>query len=424
MNLSDKVAMVVCHPLFIELAVRLGRDFKKVYVWMPGGDDNFPVMNKGRVGEGMEGIERVTDIFGPHFDAVDLFVFPDLYFGALQVKLEEMGKRVWGSRLGEELEIYRECCKEAMEEEGLPVQPWKVLKGMEALRAHLKGHKDQHVKINRWRGNFETFFAPSYDLVSVRLDEIAHKMGPFQLDAEFVVEDDLPDRVEIGLDCFCIDGQWPSKTLVGIEVKDLGYVAQFVPWAGIPEPIRRWNETMAPRLARYGYRGFLSTEVRIGEDKVPYMIDACCRAGSPPNELYQEFYTNLSELMWAGSEGTLVDPKPAGVWGVEVILKSAWAESNHQPIQFPPEYRHLVKLFNPVRIGGKYSVVPQDDEMTEIGAVIGYGATLDKAIAMAREAGESIEGYGIKFSMGPIEEAQKQIAELQRIGVSPFTLDK
>ena len=320
-DLSDKTVMVVTNPLFVELAVRLARDFRKVYLYVPVSG-SFPTMAKGMVGHGMEGVERVDSLFGPHFEQVDLFVFPDLYNGPLQVFLESIGKRVWGARHGEELEIYRETCKELMEGHGLPVQPWKIIKGVTALREHLKANDKQHVKIDRWRGEFETFFAETYDLIAPKIDKIAHGMGGLQEEAEFIVEDDLPDCVEIGLDCYCIDGEFPEKTLVGIECKDCGYIAEFVDWQKIPEEIRRWNETMAPELARCGYRGFLSTEVRIGEDKLPYMIDCCARAGSPPNELYQEFYLNISEIIWEGADGKMVTPEPAGKFGVEVIMRS------------------------------------------------------------------------------------------------------
>lgn len=418
-NLKDKTALVISHGLFLSVAVRLARDFKKVYTWMPGQETSYPTINMGMMGHGM-GVERVDSVFGPHFDKIDIFIFPDIGFAPLQIYLESIGKRVWGARNGEELEVYREVCKKLMTEVGLPVQPWALIKGMKNLRNHLMEHPDQHVKIDRWRGNFETFFAQNYDLVMPKLDEIAQKMGKFQDLAEFIVEDDLPDRVEIGLDCYCIDGAYPSKTLCGIEVKDLGYVAKFLDWDKIPEPIRMWNEKMAPYLETYGYRGFLSTEVRIGEDHLPYMIDACCRAGSPPSELYQEFYTNFAEIIWEGAGGVLIDPEPAGEFGVQVVLRSDWAKDHWQPVHIPKEYEANLKLFNSVRIDDTLYVVPQDEDMKEIGSVVGWGDTMDEAIEMAKEVGESISGYGIKFNMGPIDSAKHEIEKLEKMNLSPF----
>ena len=420
-NLKTRTALVCCGPLFVSLAERMARDFAKVYLHVPFSG-SFPTWSQRNVGYGLENVELVQDVWGPHLGDVDLFVFPDLAHAELQIQLETMGKRVWGCRNAEELENYRELCKEIMEEKGLPVQPWKIVKGVTALREHLKTHPDQHIKIDLYRGVTETFFSPAYEIVEPKIDAIAHTLGPGKEMLEFIVEDDLPDRVEVGLDTYCIDGEFPENTLFGLEIKDLGYVGQMVKWGKIPEPLRRWNETMAPLLREYGCRGSLSNEIRIGKDKVPYMVDATMRAPSPPSELWQELFTNLSEIIWEGANGVLVEPKPAGKWGVEVILKSHWAEENWQTVSYPDKYANQIKLYNCVVIDGQRSVISFHEEMMEIGAVVGWGDTLEEAMEHAREAGESIEGYGIKFSMGAIEQAQKQIEELAALGVSPFSI--
>lgn len=422
-DLKTKTVLVVAGALFVSLAERLARDYGRVLLFVPFSG-SFPDMNKGRVGYGLPGVELVDDVFGPHFEEVDLFVFADLYHAALQIQLEKMGKRVWGNRNAEELEIHRELCKREMEKMGLPVQPWSVVKGTDALREHLKTHENQHVKINRWRGVTETFFAPNYEIVEGKIDKLASDLGGFKDVLEFICEDDLPDKVEVGIDTYCIDGQYPAATLFGIEVKDCGYVGQMVAWDKIPEPLRRWNEQFAPLFARYGMRGSVSNETRIGDDHKPFMVDATIRAPCPPSELWQELFTNLSEIMWEGAAGVLVEPIPAGKWGVEVVLKSAWAEKNWQEASYPKEFENQIKLFNCVVIGGRRYVVPQDDEMTEIGAVVGWGDTMEEAMEHARKAGESIEGYGVKFSMGAADKAEEEIEELAKIGLSPFILDK
>lgn len=417
----DKTACIVCSPLFVSFAERLAQDFGKVYLHVPTSG-SFVTMNQGLVGTGIPGVEKVDSIFGPHFAEVSIFIFPDVGHSALQIYLESIGKLVWGGRNGEELEQYREVCKALMEKEGLPVAPWQIVKGMTALRAHLKSHADQHIKINKWRGLTETFFAPNPEAVSAKLDDLQNDLGAFKEECEFMVEDDLPDKVEIGTDVYCIDGQYPSKTLIGIEVKDMGYCAEFVEWAKIPEPLRRWNETMAPYFAQYGYRGFLSNEIRIGEDKVPYQIDACCRAGSPPSELYQEFYLNLAEIIWEGANGNIVDPKPAGKFGAQIVLKSSWANGHLQNVIYPEKYAKNIKLFEYVVVDGKRYVLPLEKDITEIGAVVGWGDTMEEALEMVREAGESIEGYGIKFSLGPADQAVEEMNKLAEIGLPVFSL--
>jgi len=422
-DLSTKTVLISTNALFVSLAERLGRDFKKVYLYVPKSG-SFPQMSSGMLGYGLKNVELVEGIFGPHFASVDLFVFPDLGTGAIQIQLEKMGKRVWGPRNAEELEIYREVCKERMETLGLPVQPWTIVKGVTALEAHLRTHKDQHVKIDKWRGVTETFFSPTFEIVEPKVHAIAETLGPFREELKFICEDDLPDREEVGVDTYCIDGQYPENTLFGIEAKDCGYVGQMVKWDEIPEPLRRWNEALAPDFARYGCRASVSNEIRIGPDKEPFMVDATIRAPSPPSELWQELFTNLSEIIWHGANGVLIEPIPAGKWGVQVIFKSQWAENNLQLVDYPEKYANQIKLYNCVVVDGKRYVVPQHEDMMECGAVVGWGETLEEAIEHVTEAGEAIQGYGIKFSMGPIDSIKESIEKLEKIGVSPFKLDK
>jgi hypothetical protein len=61
--------------------------------------------------------------------------------------------------------------------------------------------------------------------------------------------------------------------------------------------------------------------------------------------------------------------------------------------------------------------------MREIGSVVAWGDTLQEAIDMADEIGSSLSGYGIKWSMGPIDSAKKEMEALVEMGISPFSPD-
>jgi hypothetical protein len=420
---SDKTVLLICSPLFCSFAERLARDFGRVLLYIPTSG-SFVTMNQGLVGTGLEGVEKVDSVFGDYFDDVDLFCFVDLGHSDLQLYLESLGKRVFGARNGEELEVYRELCKKTMEKEGLPLAPWKMVTGMDALRTYLKANKGTWVKVDKWRGLTETFFSANYDVVMTKLDAVENDLGGFKNVAKFICEGDLPDKVEVGLDCYCVDGEYPSSTLVGLEVKDLAYCAEFVEMDKIPEPITRWTAAMAPYFQKYGYRGFFSNEIRIGRDKEPYMIDACCRAGSPPSELYQEFYSNICEIIWEAAGGVVVDPKPLGKFGAQLVLKSKWANGHWQPVEVPSQFANQVKLFNCAIIDGKKYVIPLDQDMFEIGAVVGWGDTLQAAIDHMTKAVDSIEGFGISKPTSSIDQAVEQIEELNAMGLPTFHLDK
>jgi len=418
-QVKDVVAMVIDNGIFVEIAVRLAREYKKVYYCVLGWPNSFPRMHEAWIGRGLENIEVVESPW-PYFNQVDLWVFPDVYYGEMQVWLESQGKAVWGARMGEEMELYRDSMKNLMKSLGLPVQPWIKIKGINALREYLKSNNNKWVKINKWRGMMETFFSKDFKEVEPKLDELAYQLGAFKNIMEFIVEDDLPDLVEVGLDAYSIDGKFPSQMMSGIEVKDKGYIGIFKQYKDLPAVITDFDKALAPTLKQYGYRGFYSTELRVGGDKKPVMIDMCARAGSPPSELYQENYKNLAEIIWAGGNGILVDPVPVAKFGAEMLIHSSWADKNWQPVDFPPENRQFIKLRNAAMVDDRYYVIPQALGLPEIGAAVGYGDTLQAAIDMVKKVAKSVTGYFIDIFPDSLDEAKDEIAKSAKFGINYF----
>ena len=423
---SDVVALVVDNGLFVEIAIKLAQTYKKVYYYVPW-ESAFAKMNLTHIGYGMENIEVVDSIYGPHFDDVDLFVFPDIYFGYEQEMLEKMGKKVWGSRTGECLELKREGMKEILHALDLPVGKFTHIKGIANLRAFLKANDGQvfHVKIDKHRGSFETFRVDSYKDVEPKLDEVEFNAGAFKSIMEFTVEEDLPDRVEVGTDCWAITDdegncQYPEHLISGIEIKDVGFASIFKKYSDLPEVVTRFNERMKPVFAAYGWRGFVSTEVRVGKDMEPYMIDLCARAPSPPNELYQEAYSNLADCVWYGANGIVIEPEATAKYGAEIMLHSSWADKGWQPVNFPPEIRDRVKLRNATKIDDVYYAIPQSCGLPEIGAVIGLGDTLKEALDDAVANAEQVSGYYLDAKMGAIDDIKKQCEKLEELGLNMF----
>jgi phosphoribosylamine-glycine ligase len=414
-NLKEKVAIVYDNGLFIEIAKTLSKSFKKVYYYMPW-KNGFPKSNQYIVGEGIEGIERIQN-FWDYVDKADIVIFPDIYDGDLQLELVKQGKLVWGGRKGEEMELYRDRMKRYMKSLGLYTTPFTVIKGLDALREYLKDHDNVWVKQNITRGDFETFHSESYQVIEPVLDELEHNLGRSKFLKEFVVEDALDDAVETGVDLYTIDGNYPSQTLAGIEVKDLGYVGKIVPYSELSPKVTDFNDKIKDALKQYGYRGFMSTEIRVTKDKPPYMVDFCARAGSPPNELYQLMYKNLAEIIWYGACGILIDPITTKKYGIEALIHSSWADKNWQAITFPAKFRDNIKLRNAVKINGLYYAVPQSVGLPEIGAVVTEADTIEDAVEQAKEIAESIVGHYIEVKIDSIDVALEQFKKLEEFGV-------
>lgn len=409
-NLKTKTALVWDNGIFTEIAVTLAKDFGRVLYYVPW-TSGMPKSNALMIGEGLEGVERVASPWG-HFDEIDIWIFPDVYEGDLQEHLARQGKRVWGCRSGADLEIDRPKSKEQSKKLGIDIGPYKVITGLDALRKYLKSHDDQWVKISGTRGDMETFGAKTYAHVEPRLDELEHNLGALKKVMQFTVEAGINDAVETGYDGFTIDGKFPKNAMTGVEVKDEAYLMKTVRWSELPEQVRSVNEKLAPALKACGYRGFISTEVRCTGDGKAYLIDPCCRAGSPPNELYQVMMTNMAEAIWYGAEGIVIEPEFKARWGAEVLLISEWADENWMHVSFPKAIREHVKLRNFCMIEGEYYVIPQWTGSAEIGAIVALGDTPDQAIAEVKRIAELVEGHLLSKPVDALDIAREQLEEI------------
>lgn len=414
-NLRNKTVCFVDNGLFVDFARMCAPAFKKAYyAGLFGG--TFPRSVELVVGKGFDDIERLTHPLDKA-DEIDLWCFLDVGYAPLQTFLAEHGARVWGARNGEEMELHRWEFKEHLRDIGLPVQPcWKIV-GMDELRSFLKDKKDVFVKTSLVRGDFETFHAESYAIVEPRLDEIAHILGPRKDSYVFIVEDNIKDAVEVGYDGFCIDGRFPSHSMMAYEVKDKGMVGTVKSEDKLAEPVSLVNKKLISTLKSYSYRGFLSTEIRYDKNKSAFFIDPCCRLGTPSNELLQELFQGWPETLWYGAEGTVVSPKPIARFGALAILHSEWAVEHWLELEVPKEVEPYVKLRFHTRIDKKHYVPPQVVGIPDVGAVVGTGNSLTAAIKQCQERAERIRGFQLEVDLEALDEGVKVIAQGEKFGI-------
>jgi hypothetical protein len=411
---KNKRVRIIDNGIFCEIAVKLSQWFGQVEYYSPW-EEAYVKSNNRLVGDGIPGVKRQNRIFDD-IDKVDLWVFPDLYHSDLQDYLEKKGKRVWGSRSGENLELYRAESKEHFKKLGLPVGNYKTIIGMDALRAELKPRRNVFVKVSVTRGDFESFHVKNYSLIEPKLDEMEHNLGEKKKIAEFIVEDGI-DGVEIGYDGYCIDGIFPKTALLGLEVKDKSYIGHVQQYANMPRQITDFTRAIGDTMKQAHYRNFMSTENRITPKGTSYMNDLCARQGSPPSELYINMFDNLPDIIWYGAEGKCIDPIISKPWGAECIIDSFWSDRNWQAIQFPPEYRDNVKLRQFTRIKGQYYVIPQNEGSTTVGAVVGVGNTLEEAVKKVKDVAKKIEGYNLIVHDSALDKAQDEINKLKPLGI-------
>jgi len=372
------------------------------------------------LGEGFPEFERVDDIWDI-IDDVDLFVFTDIYQGPLQEYLVRQGKRVFGSRNGDELEIYRVNAKAHFTDLGISQNAYEVVTGIKALRSYIKSRGDDKlwIKISRTRGDMETFSVEGYDLAKNRLDTIESRLGPIAAQQLFVVEENLPDTYDIAIDTFSIDGQYPDSAMLGIEAKDEGYVCVVKDWAAMPPALVDVYDKIAPTLESFQYRNLVAFESRVGANGL-WLSDPCCRFGSPVSELELELVENIAEIIWEGADGVLVQPKYRAKYGCEALITSKWAVDRPLLIQYPEEYRDNIKLRYSSQFGDETWILPQHDlDETEvaIGAIVAYGDNLDDCMEQVKEIGEQVKGTQVCVTSDSMDVLKGNIETLGSWGI-------
>jgi len=231
---------------------------------------------------------------------------------------------------------------------------------------------------------------------------------------EFVIEEGIPDAQEVGYDGFTVGGAFPKLAQWGVEIKDCGYAAEIKPYDQLPDSVRFVNDKLAAPMKACGYQGFFSTEIRVGKDKKPYLIDFTARHASPAGECIQELYGNLGEIIEAGAHGELVEIKPTAKYAAQAILTSSFAEEKWLPIYIPENVRDNVKLYHSCKVGDQEYIVPTEADMSEIGSVVATGQTLDEAIKKCRVIAEQVEGYQVKAKLDALDQAKDEFTKASK----------
>lgn len=415
-DLSKQKALIIDLGLFSCIAEKLAQDFGHVWYWTPWVEA-FPRSSAMLIGRGLEHVERI-DAWEQVIEKADLVVFPDCYFGPMQLMLEKMDGRVWGARMAERLELDREWSKVTMDDMGIPIGEFAVVQGISELRAYLKKHKEAHIKISFTRGDTETFPGLSrYPLIMPKVDDVAATLGPYQEEMEFICEAPIEDACEIAGDFYTVDGQFPSEGMVGIETKSSAYVGRFLPWEKMPEQVTGNLTKLAPLLKRERCRSWLALESRVTKDGTAWVVDPCVRFGNPPGALCTIIYDNLSEILWEGAAGKCVDPRPKAEWGVQLVIHSSWSERHYQPVYFPKEVAPYVKLVNHTVIDGTTYVVPGPDLSSAVGSVIAVGSSLEEAVERCKEYAKQVEGLSLEFRPEDLDKTGEAIAKLGDYGM-------
>ena len=424
--------MVIDNGCFPQFALEMAKSVGKVSYFTNWVSD-FPKSNDRMFGAGLEnywdkgrGIIRVDD-FWELRHKIDRVVIPDMYFGDVaSVFRDDLHKPTWSSFYGDELEIWRKEAKDHYKSLGLPVIPCELVYGFPDLRKYLIDHPKTWIKIDgRCRGDFETTYAETYELIEAWLDKRESELTAQKHTYKFVLEANFEGTeaspiVEAGTDTCCIEGKFWKKAMAGLEIKGRVYLSRWGQWSSFPKELTDWNEAIAPDLKGYGYRNLISTEIRIRKENgvnVAYQNDAAMRAGHPPNEIELLMIKNLPDVIAAGSEGEIEEPEVPKRCGAQLNLHSDWAAEGTLRVWFPQDKKDNVRFRKLACLNDQYCVVHKGEGNTGIGCIAVEGDTWEECEEQIRKIADDVKGDGIDKDLTPFDKAEEKIAELKQMGI-------
>lgn len=408
----DATITVVDNGLFPELAVRLAREVAVVNYYSTW-EAEFPLLNDRAVADGLSHVHRIQDPYLLEIvDQTDLFAFPDILHAGKQQILKRIGKSVWGSDTGDDLETKRIWFRRFQEGLRMPVPKYQVVTGFSNLKSFLKDHGHCFIKASpNIRGSMETHEFHDIEQDDYWLEDLAVKLGGLKEYVQFLVEEPIDTGWESGIDTYCVRGHFPKTPMQGIEIKGKLLLASAQTASLTPKPYDDALSLLSPELYRRGYCNFLSAEFR-GD----ILTDFCARAPNPGLGVEMEMISNLGEIMLAGGSGKLIEPEYEAEFGIQVAIFHDHEEDLWKQFRLPEELRRWVKLMEFCEVDGRLQIIPRRPYGQKIGWLVGIGDTFEAARKHLIENAERLEDYPFDIKLDALEEAQKQVREAEKDG--------
>lgn len=409
--------LVLDTNLALDHALRFAEDGAVVYYCLL--DFNaFPKLEDGVTGFGFSGIVKVDD-FGAVLKNVDLVYITDNCIPWLAVLIRnQFNIPVFGPTPNvAKLENDRIYAIQKLQELEINVPKSTIVKGIDKLIDTFDDGSRKFIKVNKFRGNIETFSASSKEEFLATIEKA--NFGPFLLqDIQFIVQEECKG-VEIGCDGWINEKMLYLPFSYTIEEKGRGNIAT---WKGSDSGfVEDFYKKIFPEVEKDQYRCNLSVE-GFWDGNLFRAIDVTCRNPYPVSSLYTRFVNNFTEMIYnvaSGNEGYVevdmnnpylcelsVYTDECSKW--KVIEIEEWEKGNWNIKDEGVGFRRAI-LHN-----GTIWFVPGDNLVATINT---KGKTPEEALQKAVEyAHNKFRCSGTQWEGQIVDSMLQKIAELDRLG--------
>jgi len=395
--------LVIDNGLYTNLAAKMAETAEVAYY--SSWHNSFPTSREFAPGTGLPNVERVDDPITFMLEGkASHVIVPDLYLGGFETLARQLGIPSWGCNGGSEIETDRWFLKQFLSDNNLPVGYAIQIEGIDGLAEHLQENKNKYVKVSTYRGDLETVHHRNWDASEASwFSSLKHRLGIIGKSMNFIVEDPIPDALEIGIDTFVRNGRFDIPALMGVENKDSGYFGFIVD--ELPEALGPLVSVLSGYFQQHKYQNFFSNEMRITKDGTIYMTDATCRVPSPPGGVMMAAIRNLNDVILNDETPDYGDAR----YCYEIVLKSDVVAKDFLQVEFPKKFADRYAFHNHCVRDGKVWIIPHDSQYVEFGSALGWGASKDDAREMCEEAADALEADGIRFDKSSLKAAEKEI---------------
>jgi len=403
---AEKEILFVDTNIGIDHCLGLRKKGYKVYLeetWRSA----YPVFTDYITGDGFEGIVKIDDM-GEVLDRVQVIIFADITFGGTIDLLRKNNKAVWGAGTSvEKLESDRIYMREVYNKLGIAVTEAVVLKGVKNVLAYLEKNKGVHyVKLNKFRGNIETFRASGVEDAKVLFESAG--FGPYADDFDFIVEVES-DGVEIGCDCFFNGEKFVKPHFFTIEIKGMGNVCK---WVEDSIFVNQYMDKIADWLKQQKFRGVICVE-GFWDGKVYKVIDTTSRFPYPDSACYPKSIINYPDVLVGIAEGTLDRFEVKKPYQCEIGI---YTDNTDVPrvLDIEPKVLPNIGFRRIVSKNGKFYYIPGDNLVCTCN---GQGDTMEEAMEEAKKVTDGVRAYNIQATTGVIDKFKETVNKLKELGV-------
>lgn len=406
------------YGLSVEHAVRLAKDNELRYFTPYVKAMSDCQFEDYAPGLGMEGITKSEDFF-EDVDWADLIMFCDVGAGDLCDFLKRKGYLVYGAGFrGENLENKRWETRQLQKQIGLPTQRTIYLKdGIKQVREFLKSDKSKNgkgwfIKLDKFRGDIESFYAKDFESVETILDNIEVALGPFKDAYPFMAEEKL-DGMEPGFDLFFNGKEFLKPYLWGYEYAKACYIGVYCD--ELPRPLRLVAEKLTPILRKYDYHGAISVETIVDDKGRPFLIDVTARFPFPLSSLYTEVIENYSEVIEGIARGNSVEIKTKHKYVGAFPLETPFAKEHWTKLNFDKKYKENIKLRIGVAVNGNYYGVRG---YPEVATIVAGGQTVQEVIDQIVNLADKVDAHQLCKDTGGLNKIMELIRKGQKVGLT------